>query len=222
MVYKRNKGGLMLINDVESIVGLSKKSIRYYEEMGLIAPERNSNNGYRFYNEMNLRQLKVIKFLRELGVPVQELKKVMKNEISLRECIESRLIKIAQERRNYERVTLLCQKILDANESLDTIEIDQYFQSMNVLNKEGFTMRKIEQEHKKQINGAIFSSIGFCAFFVLLASLLIFAQTQEPMPWVLFVFLESFFVVPILIVPKILINRIKEIKKGEIDEASKY
>ena len=135
MVYKRNKGGLMLINDVESIVGLSKKSIRYYEEMGLIAPERNSNNGYRFYNEMNLRQLKIIKFLRELGVPVQELKKVMKNEISLRECIESRLIKIAQERRNYERVTLLCQKILDANESLDTIEIDQYFQSMNVLNK---------------------------------------------------------------------------------------
>ena len=42
------------------------------------------------------------------------------------------------------------------------------------------------------------------------------------MPWILFVFLESFFVVPILIVPKILINRIKEIKKGEIDEASKY
>ena len=157
-----------------------------------------------------------------MGVPVQELKKVMKNEISLRECIESRLIKIAQERRNYERVTLLCQKILDANESLDTIEIDQYFQSMNVLNKEGFTMRKNEQEHKKQINGAIFSSIGFCAFFGLLASLLIFAQTQEPMPWILFVFLESFFVVPILIVPKILINRIKEIKKGEIDEASKY
>ena len=83
-------------------------------------------------------------------------------------------------------------------------------------------MRKNEQEHKKQINGAIFSSIGFCAFFGLLASLLIFAQTQEPMPWILFVFLESFFVVPILIVPKILINRIKEIKKGEIDEASKY
>ncbi|MGM9946564.1 MerR family transcriptional regulator [Floccifex sp.] len=212
----------MLINDVESIVGLSKKSIRYYEEMGLINPERNSNNGYRFYNEFDIRQLKIIKFLRELGVPIQELKKVIKKELSLRECVESRLMKIAQERRNYERVTLLCQKILESNDSIETIQIDQYFQSMNVLNKEGFTMRKIEEEHKKKINGAIYSGIGFCIFMGIFVALLLFAQSIDPMPWPLFIVLESFFVIPILIVPKILINRIQEIKKGEIDEASKY
>lgn len=212
----------MLINDVESIVGISKKSIRYCEQMGLIHPDRSESNGYRTYNEFDIRQLKIVKFLRELGVPVQEIKKVLSNELSLRACVESRLLTIEQEMKNYQKVCSMCYKLIDANESLETIQIDQYFQDMNVLNKEGFSMRKVEEEHNKQIKAAIYSSIGFCLFMGAMAALMIYAQMQEPMPMILFVVVLSIFVVPILVIPKMLISRIKEIKKGEADEASKY
>jgi len=39
------------INEVETLVGISKKNIRFYEEQGLLAPRRNSENGYRDYGE---------------------------------------------------------------------------------------------------------------------------------------------------------------------------
>ena len=41
----------MFINEVETLVGLSKKSIRFYEENGLIKPKRNAENDYRVYSD---------------------------------------------------------------------------------------------------------------------------------------------------------------------------
>ena len=72
----------MLINEVESITKLSKKSIRYYEQLGLITPKRDDND-YRIYDEENIKELKTIKFLRELNVSVNDIKKLKNNEISL-------------------------------------------------------------------------------------------------------------------------------------------
>ncbi len=66
----------MLINEVEHIVGLSKKSIRYYEENGLLTPKRNQENDYRIYDEKDIQKLKIIKFLRKLNVPIRELKQL--------------------------------------------------------------------------------------------------------------------------------------------------
>ena len=58
----------MKINEVEAAVGVTKKNIRFYEEKGLIAPRRNSENGYREYGPGEVEQLKQIKLLRKLGV----------------------------------------------------------------------------------------------------------------------------------------------------------
>ena len=37
----------MKINEVEALVGITKKNIRFYEAQGLLSPRRNSQNGYR-------------------------------------------------------------------------------------------------------------------------------------------------------------------------------
>lgn len=62
----------VFIREVESIVGLSKKNIRYYEEVGLIKPDRDNSNDYRIYRDEDIRKLKVIKFFRELDVPIRK------------------------------------------------------------------------------------------------------------------------------------------------------
>ena len=84
----------MFINEVCHIVGLSRKSIRYYEENGLLSPKRNTENDYRMYTEEDIRKLKIIKFLRELDVPIRELKMLNEGTLTLQECMESRIYKI--------------------------------------------------------------------------------------------------------------------------------
>lgn len=66
----------MKINEVEAQVGITKKNIRFYEEQGLIAPRRNSENGYREYGPREVDQLRQVKLLRKLGVPLEEIRKM--------------------------------------------------------------------------------------------------------------------------------------------------
>ena len=60
----------MKINEVEAQVGITKKNIRFYEAEGLLAPRRNSENGYRDYGEAEVAILRRIKLMRKLGVPL--------------------------------------------------------------------------------------------------------------------------------------------------------
>ena len=67
----------MKINEVEAIVGVTKKNIRFYEEQGLLFPRRNSENGYREYGEKEIAELRRIKLMRKLGVPIEEIRQMI-------------------------------------------------------------------------------------------------------------------------------------------------
>ena len=66
----------MKINEVEALVGITKKNIRFYEAEGLLSPRRNSQNGYRDYGDAEVEALRRIKLLRKLGVPLEEIRQM--------------------------------------------------------------------------------------------------------------------------------------------------
>ena len=59
----------MKINEVEALVNITKKNIRFYEEMGLINPARNEQNRYREYTDEDVEMLRKVKLLRQLSIP---------------------------------------------------------------------------------------------------------------------------------------------------------
>jgi len=214
----------VFINEVCHIVGLSRKSIRYYEENGLLSPKRNTENDYRMYTEEDIRKLKIIKFLRELDVPIRELKMLNEGTLTLQECMESRIYKIKEQEEKYLKVKEMCMEIEESNDTFSNIDITQYFQSMNTLNKEGFTMRDVRTSKRKKITGAVLSSLIFGSFFIFLVSIITYFQVTEAdkIPWLVYAFLMFLFGFPIVGIIVNLVNRIKEINGGEEDEASKY
>ena len=80
----------MKINEVEALVGITKKNIRFYEEQGLLKPGRNSQNGYREYGEPEVELLRQIKLLRKLGVPLEEIRQMQTGSRTLGDGIWSR------------------------------------------------------------------------------------------------------------------------------------
>lgn len=63
-----------LRNQVAKMAGVNIETLRYYENKGLIKPER-SENGYRFYPESILDRLKFIKRAKEAGFTLEEIRK---------------------------------------------------------------------------------------------------------------------------------------------------
>lgn len=214
----------MFINEVENIVGLSKKSIRYYEENGLLSPKRNNINDYRIYNEDDINKLKIIKFLRELDVPIRDLKLLSDGSISLKECLQERVLKINELENEYKRVKSLCEEIIESDDTFNSIDINKYFREIRVLNKEGFTMHEVKSNKGKKIFGAIMSSLLFSFIFIILIITMIYFEItmEDKLPMVFFIILLLIFLIPVISVCYNLIVRIKEILGGEEDEASKY
>ena len=70
----------MTIKEVEKLTGLTAKSIRYYEDKGLVTVERNEENDYRSYSENEVNRLKKIKLLRHLEFSVEEVKTMLDME----------------------------------------------------------------------------------------------------------------------------------------------
>ncbi len=214
----------MLINEVEHIVGLSKKSIRFYEENGLLTPVRNQENSYRIYDLEDIKKLKKIKILRELGVPICDLKKLNEKSLSLEECMMDRIKKIEKEEENYLKVKKMCQMMMNTGDTYEKIDMTSYFEEMNQLGKEGFTLRNVKTSKTKKIVGAILSSLIFSSFFLLLVGVISYFQFMESnkIPWIIYLGLMFLLLLPILGMGKNLVSRILEINKGEEDEASKY
>jgi MerR family transcriptional regulator, repressor of the yfmOP operon len=74
------------IDDVAKATGLTKRAIRYYEEIGLIKPPARSEGGTRLYTQEDIEQLKNIVAAREvLGFSLQELQ----HFLTLKEKIET-------------------------------------------------------------------------------------------------------------------------------------
>ena len=60
----------MNIGDVSKSAGLPAKTIRYYEDIGLLKPDR-AGNGYRDYSMVDVHRLRILQRSRSLGFSVE-------------------------------------------------------------------------------------------------------------------------------------------------------
>ena len=70
-------GRLMQIGEAAERVGLSIRTIRHYEEAGLIVPSARSDGGFRLYTEPDLDRLAVVKRMKPLGFTLDEMRDLL-------------------------------------------------------------------------------------------------------------------------------------------------
>ncbi|NLM27171.1 MAG: MerR family transcriptional regulator, partial [Clostridiaceae bacterium] len=63
------------VNKLAKLAGVSTRTLRYYDEIGLLVPARISSNGYRIYGRNEVDRLQQILFYRELDVPLDEIRR---------------------------------------------------------------------------------------------------------------------------------------------------
>lgn len=69
--------GQLTIGQVAKTVGIPAKTIRYYEEIKLIAPAKRLDNKYREYSNEDIARLRLVKQARVLGLPLGEVKQLV-------------------------------------------------------------------------------------------------------------------------------------------------
>jgi DNA-binding transcriptional MerR regulator len=67
----------MQIGEVADQTGLSLRTIRYYEEMGLVSPSARTSGGFRLYAETDVARLRLIRRMKPLGFSLEEMGQVL-------------------------------------------------------------------------------------------------------------------------------------------------
>ena len=68
---------LLQIGEVADRVGLSLRTVRYYEEQGLLTPHTRSAGGFRLYRDDQVDRLALIKQMKPLGFTIQEMRELL-------------------------------------------------------------------------------------------------------------------------------------------------
>ena len=207
----------MKIQQVEELVGISKKNIRFYEEQGLLRPGR-AENGYREYGQADVLRLKEIKLLRKLAVPIEDIRAVLQGESALDTCLDRQRESLsAMEGMTRELLSRpgLTLEGLDAEGCLDKIER---------LEKEGQNFMDVSKKdvHRKKASGAVLGAAIVIALLLPVVFGILWANGQSPLPIGILLLIAGVPVIVIICIVAVLIQRIKEIKGGEEDEAAQY
>lgn len=67
----------MQIGDFADRLGLSQRTIRHYEEVGLLTPTERSQGGFRLYCEDDVQRMRVIKQMKPLGFTLEQMREVL-------------------------------------------------------------------------------------------------------------------------------------------------
>jgi DNA-binding transcriptional MerR regulator len=76
-MHAHDRAGLLQIGQVADRTSLSLRTIRFYEENGLVRPTSRTDGGFRLYSEDDVARLEVIKRMKPLGFSIEEMQELL-------------------------------------------------------------------------------------------------------------------------------------------------
>ena len=217
----------MKINEVEALVGITKKNIRFYEAEGLLTPRRNSENGYRDYGEAEVETLRRIKLLRKLGVPLEEIRQMQTGVHTVGDGMRRHLVTLERERQNLADAARVCEELTDCQERLEALDAQGLLDRMDRMEEEGTTFmdkQKKDMKRRRYVMPVVMAVV-MAILMVALIWLFLWAFETDPAGAPPLPLLALFVAIPAVVILGVaiaLVQRIREIGKGEEDDARKY
>ena len=147
----------MRINEVVKLTGVSARTLQYYDEIGLLIPQK-LDNGYRDYTEENLEKLQKILFYRFLKFKLNDIKELLEGDFDNLKILEQQRELILREKEKFEVILHNIEKTISNYKGEQTMSIEEKFNGFKKedLNKyenqavEKYGKDTIEESKKRQ------------------------------------------------------------------------
>jgi DNA-binding transcriptional MerR regulator len=144
----------MKINELEELLGVSRATIRYYEDQGLVTPAR-TENGYRDYSDEEALLFQKIIVLRKLGVGVPEIRDLIEGKTALHDVLESNVERLRAQQDEIAAAIEMCGEIQNEAGDFDSIDPPKYLISIYEAEEKGRHFAETKEISPMQLNLAI-------------------------------------------------------------------
>lgn len=130
------------IQKLGRLAGISTRTLRYYDEIGILKPARINSSGYRIYGGDEVNRLQQILFYRELGFQLEDIKAIMDSpSFDRTRALREHHAKLLDRRRQLDLLITNVEKTIASAEGRITMSDQEKF--------EGFKQKCIEDNEKQ-------------------------------------------------------------------------
>lgn len=130
------------VQKLSRIAGISTRTLRYYDEIGILKPARVNSSGYRIYGQAEVDRLQHILFYRELGVELEQIKAILSSPSFDRiKALKEHRGKLLERREQLDRLISNVDNTIASTEGRISMSDHEKF--------EGFKQKRIEENEEK-------------------------------------------------------------------------
>jgi DNA-binding transcriptional MerR regulator len=130
------------VQKLGSLAGVSARTLRYYDEIGILKPARINSSGYRIYGQTEVDRLQQILFYRELGVSLDHIKKVVTlTSFDAAQVLKEHREKLLEKKEQLELLIANVEKTIASKEGRINMSDKEKFK--------GFKKKRIDENEKK-------------------------------------------------------------------------
>lgn len=130
------------VQKLAKLAGVSTRTLRYYDEIGILKPARINSSGYRIYGPQEVDRLQQILFYRELGVSLENIKNIMTDpSFDRTNALKEHRDKLLAKRTQLDQLIANVDKTIQVTEGRITMSDKEKF--------EGFKQKMIDDNEKK-------------------------------------------------------------------------
>jgi len=119
------------INKLTKISGVSTRTLRYYDEIGLLKPARVAESGYRFYGQEQVDTLQQIMFYRELDFSLEDIKKLLSSpDFDRAKAFASHLSALQEKRKRLDALIFNVTKSITTLKGETTMSNQEKFEGL--------------------------------------------------------------------------------------------
>jgi DNA-binding transcriptional MerR regulator len=122
----------MMVKEVADLVGISVRTLHYYDEIGLLKPEETTESGYRVYSEGNLETLQQILFFKELGFPLKKIKEIISSpSFDRQKALEVQHSMLLERRKRLDKMIKTIEKTIKDSKGEIMMSIKEKFEGFD-------------------------------------------------------------------------------------------
>ncbi|MBC1937454.1 MerR family transcriptional regulator [Listeria grandensis] len=130
------------VQKLGQLAGVSTRTLRYYDEIGILKPARINSSGYRIYGQVEVDRLQQIMFYREMNVSLEKIKAILEQpDFDEAEALRKHRVELLDKRKQLDELIRNVEKSIAHSERRITMTDQEKF--------EGFKQKMIDDNETK-------------------------------------------------------------------------
>ncbi|WP_028611787.1 MerR family transcriptional regulator [Paenibacillus harenae] len=145
------------VGELANLTGLTVRTLRFYDQIGLFSPSLQTDSGHRLYNESDLSRLQQIISLKELGLSLEEVKSVLAGEqFSPLEIVSLQMARIKEQIKLQHNLLEQLEQVSALMQGKAPLTVEHFtglLQAMKMGHEKAVIERRMSWEHRLDLLG---------------------------------------------------------------------